>query len=89
MLVTFFMQLLLILGHPPLLKANDTKSVPGISVDQANQLLGKPGTVIIDVRKARSWWRTSKKISTAVREDPSKVDQWARKYAKSNTLIFY
>ena len=89
MLVSFFMQLLLILGHPPLLNASDTKSVPGMSVDQVNQLLGRPDTVIIDVRKPRNWWRTSKKIFTAVREDPSKVDQWARKYAKSQTLIFY
>ena len=83
------MQLLLIFGHTPLLEASDTKSVPGISVDQVNRLLGKPDTVIIDVRKPRNWWRTSKKILTAVREDPSKVDQWARKYAKGHTLIFY
>ena len=83
------MQLLLILGYSPLLNASDTKSVPGMSVDQVNQLLGRPDTVIIDVRKPRNWWRTSKKIFTAVREDPSKVDQWARKYAKSQTLIFY
>ena len=89
MLVSFFMQLLLILGHPTLLKASDTKSVPRISVDQVNRLLGKPATVIIDVRKPRNWWRTSKKIFTAVREDPSKVEQWARKYAKGLTLIFY
>jgi len=89
MLVSFFMQLLLILGHPPLLKASDTKSVPRISADRVNQLLGKPDTVIIDVRKPRNWWRTSKKIFTAVREDPSMVDQWAGKYAKSQTLIFY
>ncbi len=87
--VSFFLQILLILGHAPLLNASDTKSIPRISADQVNQLLGKPDIVIIDVRKPRNWWRTSKKILTAVREEPSKVDRWARKYAKDHTLIFY
>ena len=84
-----FLQILLILGHAPRLNASDTKSVTRLSADQVNQLLGKPETVIIDVRKPRSWWRTSKKILTAVREDPSRVDQWSPKYAKTHTLIFY
>jgi hypothetical protein len=68
-----FLQFLLIPGQTPWLNASDTKSVPPISTARVNQLLGKPDTVIIDVRKARNWWRTSKKIVTAVREDPSKV----------------
>ena len=84
-----FFQILLILGHAAQLIASDAKSVTRLSADQVNQLLGKPETVIIDVRKSRSWWRTSKKILTAVREDPSRVDQWAPKYAKTQTLIFY
>ncbi len=84
-----FLQILLILGHAPRLNASDTTSIPRISADQVNRLLGKPDTVIIDVRKPRNWWRTSKKILTAVREEPSKVDQWAGKYAKDHTLIFY
>jgi hypothetical protein len=83
------MQILLIIGFTPGLYASDTKTVPRLSADQVNQLLGKPDTVIIDVRKPRNWWRTSKKILSAVREDPSKIDQWALKYAKNQTLIFY
>jgi len=84
-----FLQILLILGHAPWLNASDTQRVPRISAGQVKQLLGKPETVIIDVRKPRSWWRSSKKISTAVREDPAEVDQWAAKYAKDQTLVFY
>ena len=84
-----FLQILLILGYASWLNASDTNSVPRISADQVNQLLGKPDTVILDVRKPRNWWRTSKKILTAVREDPSKVDQWAPKYAKNQTMVFY
>jgi len=84
-----FLQILLILGDAPRLIASDTKSVTRLSADQVNRLLGKPETVIIDVRKPRNWWRTGKKILTAVREEPSRVDQWAPKYSKTQTLIFY
>ena len=84
-----FIQILLIIGLTPGLNASDTESVPRLSADQVKQLLGKPDTVILDVRKPRNWWRTSKKILSAVREDPSKIDQWAPKYAKNQTLIFY
>jgi len=84
-----FLQILLLLGPAPWLNASDTASVPRISADQVKQLLGKPDAVIIDVRKPRSWWRTSKKILTAVREDPFKIDQWAPKYTKDQTLVFY
>ena len=85
----FFMQFLLIIGLTHGLNASDAKSVPRISADQVNQLLGMPETVIIDVRKPRNWWRTNKKILSAVREDPSEVDQWALKYTKDQSLIFY
>jgi len=84
-----FLLMLLILGHASGLNASGTNSVSRISADQVNQLLGKPDTVIIDVRKPRNWWRSSKKILTAVREDHSKVDQWAAKYTKNQTLVFY
>ena len=69
--------------------AEDPTNVSMISVHQLKNMLGKPHTVIVDVRTLRSWWRSEKKIPTAVREDPAKVDQWALKYAKNQTLIFY
>ena len=69
--------------------AGDTQDVPRISVHQAKKLMGSPDTIVIDVRKYRNWWRSSKKIPTAVREDPSKVDQWIEKFGKNQTLIFY
>ena len=86
---TFFMLLSLIFGHTPLLHASDTKGVSKISVDEVKQLLDQPDTIIIDVRTPRNWWRSGKKILTALREDPSKVDQWLQKYTKAQTLIFY
>lgn len=84
-----FLLLVLFLGHVPWLNAGDTDDVPRISADQARQLLGQPDTVVIDVRKSRNWWRSGKMISTAVREDPSKVDQWAPKYSRNQSLVFY
>ena len=81
--------MLLILGHAPWLNASDTTRVTRISADQVRQLLGQPDTVIIDVRKPRNWWRSGKKILTAVRENPSTVDQWASKYTRNQSLIFY
>jgi hypothetical protein len=69
--------------------AEDPANVSEISVQQLKNMLGQPDTVIIDVRTRRSWWRSEKKIPTAVREDPDKVDRWAPQYTPDRTLIFY
>jgi len=63
--------------------------VPRISVEQTNQMLDSPEVVIIDVRTAKTWWRSRTKILNAVREDLGSVKQWAGKYPKDKTLIFY
>ena len=68
---------------------DESDKIARITVDQVHKLLGRPDTVIIDVRTHRNWWRSSKKIPTAVREDPAKVDQWREKYPKDQTLILY
>jgi len=81
--------LLLIFGQAAVATAGDPGDVSRISVQQVKALLGRSDTVIIDVRKTRNWWQSSKKIPTAVREDPSKVEQWIDKYGKNQTLIFY
>ena len=80
---------LLIFSSTVFSAADNDKNVPGISVDQVKQLLNNSDVIIIDVRKYRNWWRSSKKILSAVRENPSKVDQWAQKYPKDKSLIFY
>jgi len=80
---------LLFFGQAVILFADDTREIARISVHQVQKLLGRPGTVVIDVRTHRNWWRSSKKIPTAVREDPLKVDQWIENYDKDQTLIFY
>lgn len=80
---------LLIIGQAVVGYAGDSGEIARISVHQVQKLLGRPDMVVIDVRTERNWWRSGKKIPTAVREDPSKVDQWMDKYVKAQTLIFY
>lgn len=63
--------------------------VPRISIDQANRVHGNPDVIFIDVRTAKSWWRSTTKIARAIREKPNAVEQWAPKYGKTKTLILY
>lgn len=63
--------------------------VPRISVEQAKQMLANPDVVFIDVRTAKSWWRSPTKIANAVREELGALKRWAPKYARHQTLIFY
>jgi hypothetical protein len=63
--------------------------VPRISVEQTKQILENPEVVVIDVRTAKTWWRSRTKILKAVREEIGSVKQWAGKYPKDKTLIFY
>ncbi len=80
---------LMVISQAVVLLAGDTGEISRISAHQVKELLGRPDTVVVDVRTYRNWWRSSKKIPTAIREDPSKVDQWIEKYIKDQTLIFY
>ena len=89
MLLALFCAYPAIYGHGPVWSAADKSNVPEISPTQVKELLGQPKTVIIDVRRLRSWWQSGKKILSAVHEDPSNVDKWARNYTKDMTLIFY
>jgi rhodanese-related sulfurtransferase len=63
--------------------------VPRISIQEANQVHGNSNVIFIDVRTAKSWWRSSAKIPDAIREQPDAVEQWAPKYDKNKTLILY
>jgi hypothetical protein len=62
---------------------------PLISIERARQMMSEPNVVIIDVRTPKTWWRSPTKIANAVREELNSVEQWAPKYTKDKTLIFY
>ena len=62
---------------------------PRMTKEELKGLMGKPDVVIIDVRAKSDWEGSKEKIQGAVREDPKKVKDWAAKYPKDKTLIFY
>jgi hypothetical protein len=63
--------------------------VPRISIERTQKMLADPDVVIVDVRTAKTWWRSSSKIQNAVREEPGSPERWEGKYPKGKTLIFY
>lgn len=67
----------------------DSIEAPRISIERVRQMLDDPDVIIIDVRTAKTWWRSPTKIANAVREELDSVEKWAAKYAKDKTLIFY
>ena len=63
--------------------------VPRISIERTKQMLSNPDVVIIDVRTAKAWWRSTIKIKNAVREESGSLESLAEEYPKNKTLIFY
>lgn len=65
------------------------QTVPLISKDEVKEALTSPHVTIIDVRVAKDWNASDKKIQGAVREDPEKVESWAQKYQHYQDIILY
>jgi hypothetical protein len=65
------------------------KEAPRMTKEELKGLMGKPDIVLIDVRAQSDWDGSKEKIQGAVREDPKKVKEWASKYPKDKSLIFY
>ncbi len=63
--------------------------VPRITKEELKSMLGNPDLVILDVRGAKQWKASEKKIKGAVWEDPENVESWADKYPKDKTLVLY
>ena len=66
-----------------------SQEVPKISKEDLKEMLGKPDSVIVDVRTGSDWNASTFKIKGAVREEPDKVDSWIEKYPRDKTLVFY
>jgi rhodanese-related sulfurtransferase len=65
------------------------QNVPLVSKEQVFPRLGSPELVIIDVRAGKDWSSSQKKIKGAVREDPDKVEAWAKKYTTQQDILLY
>lgn len=87
--IGFFFALLAAIAAGSAAASAASVEVPRISVEKTKELLGSPEVIIIDVRTAKTWWSSSTKILTAVREEPGAVEKWAGKYPRDKTLILY
>ena len=88
-IVESLMALLICFAPAAFLVAADDEEVPVLSVHQVKKMLHNSDVIIIDVRRHRNWWRSTQKILTSVRENPSEVEQWALNYPKDKSLVFY
>jgi hypothetical protein len=65
------------------------QEAPGIDKETLKSWLADPMVVIIDVRSAKDWQGSGKKIKGAVREDPKDVLTWAASLPKDKKIILY
>lgn len=65
------------------------QEVPLVSKEKVFPRLGASDLVIIDVRVGKDWSASQKKIKGAVREDPGKVETWAKKYNPKQDIVLY
>ena len=66
-----------------------TEDVPRITKEELKGMMGKPDLVLLDVRAGKDWDASEIKIKGAVRQDPSKFDEWKAKLDKGKTLVLY
>jgi hypothetical protein len=69
--------------------AAHAQNVPRISKDELKATLQSPNLILIDVRADRDWETSEWKITGAVREDPSKTEEWINKYPRDKMIVLY
>ena len=62
---------------------------PRVTKEELRAMMGRPETVIIDVRTGLAWKMSNRKIKGAVREDAEDPRPWVGKYSKDRVFIFY
>jgi rhodanese-related sulfurtransferase len=72
-----------------LLSSGLSAEVSRMTKEELRPLIEKGDVIVVDVRTGRDWKSSEYKIQTAVREDPSRVASWAKKYPKDKTLFLY
>lgn len=66
-----------------------TEKVPLMSAGELKARMGKPDTIILDVRTGSDWTNSDQKIKGAERTDPKEFNKWADVYPKNATIVFY
>jgi hypothetical protein len=65
------------------------KDVPRVERETLKGWLGDPNVLLIDVRAAKDWQESDKKIKGAQRQDPKKVKTWAAGLSKEKKIVLY
>lgn len=60
-----------------------------ISIDKLKGMIGNDDLIVVDVRLGASKTSDKTSIAGSVREDPSHVAGWMKKYPKDKTIVFY
>ncbi len=84
MIRTVFLFLALITITPA-----DAGGVMKVTKEELKKQLGSADVTVIDVRSQMAYNASKIKIKGAVRENPAMFGQWAHKYPKDKTLVFY
>ncbi len=82
--VTLIVLILIVLGT-----IYSCASVPKMKKETLKTMLGNPDVIVVDVRQSRYWKKSGQRIKGAVCEDPTKVEEWIKKYPKDKTIVFY
>ena len=65
------------------------ETIPLMTKEQLRSLLGENDVTILDVRAGRDWKSSEFKITGAERVAPASDNQWADKFNKNKTYVFY
>jgi rhodanese-related sulfurtransferase len=66
------------------------QKVPKLTIEELKSLQGQPDVVLLDVRIKDEWEKSESKIRGAIRENTEeRIKDWAEKYPRNKTLVFY
>jgi len=86
----FLLTLICLMGAGCLQNLSMEQKVPKVTIEELRALQGQPDVVILDVRIKDEWEKSDSKIRGAFRENPEeRVKDWAEKYPRNKTLVFY
>jgi len=81
--------LILSVADAPAMAMGKGPDAPRLTAEELRSQIDSPDVVVLDVRVGNEWTQSKEKIQGAVREEPEKFKEWATKYPKEKTLVFY
>ena len=69
--------------------AGSNKDAPRVEKDTLKGWLGDPNVLLIDVRAAKDWQGSDRRIKGAVRQDPGQTKTWAAGMSKEKKIVLY